>query len=149
MDLGRKLWRRRPYPILTFDRFGFFGRSGGKIHGWHWARALPSWFHGLTKCWVFVGHVFVCLLTNCGFNNENQLNNLVVVYSNPPCSLIHPSSCWKPLEMHPLCYWLVLFQVSPQRIPQAHPIFQTRVLLKPWFLCLWQPQTPLADNQHF
>ena len=38
-------------------------------------------------------------------------------------------------------------QVSPQPIPQAHPVFQKRVLLQPGIFSLRQPQTSLANSQ--
>ena len=51
------------------------------------------------------------------------------------------------LETYSLCCWLVLLQVSPQPIPQAHPVFRKTVLLQPCIFSLRQPQTSLANSQ--
>ena len=48
-----------------------------------------------------------------------------MVYSNPTRLSIQPPPCMpKTLETHTLCCWLVLLQVSPQPIPEAHPVFE-------------------------
>jgi len=70
-----------------------------------------------------------------------------MVFYHPPCISIHSPPCWKHLETYSLCCWLVLLQVSPQPIPQAHPVFQKRVLLQPCNFSLRQPQTSLANSQ--
>ena len=49
-----------------------------------------------------------------------------LVFYHPACILIHPPPCWKHPETYSLCCWLVLLQVSPQPIPQAHPVFQKK-----------------------
>ena len=55
----------------------------------------------------------------------------------------------KHLETYSFCCWLVLLHVSPQPIPQAHPVFRKRVglLLQPRVFILRQPQTSLANSQ--
>ena len=48
-----------------------------------------------------------------------------MVYSNPTRLSIQPPPCMpKTLETHTLSCWLVLLQVSPQPIPEAHPVFE-------------------------
>ena len=70
-----------------------------------------------------------------------------MVFCHPPCISVHPSPRWKHLETYSLCCGLVLLQVSPEPIPQAHPVFQKRVLLQPRIFSLRQPQTSLANSQ--
>ena len=47
---------------------------------------------------------------------------------------VHPPPCWKHLETHSLCCWLVFLLISPEPVPQAHPVLQKRVLLQPHIL---------------
>ena len=51
------------------------------------------------------------------------------------------------MKTHPLCRWLVLLQDAQQPIPQAHPVFQKRLLSQPCIFNLWQPQTSLANSK--
>ena len=51
------------------------------------------------------------------------------------------------MKTHPLCRWLVLLQDAQQPIPQAHPVFQKRLLSQPCIFSLWQLQTSLANSK--
>ena len=63
-------------------------------------------------------------LSHCHQTLQAPVSIKPLVFYHPPCISVHPPPCWKHLETHSLCCWLVLLQVSPPPVPQAHPVFQ-------------------------
>ena len=82
---------------------------------WSWSNGKKTWFlHQLLfSLWLVHAHIVTEL-------SRRQSSSTLWRLS------IHPPLCLKPLETHPLRCWLVLLEVSPQPIPQVHPVFQKK-----------------------